>query len=260
MVSKLNVSQTCALAAEKLLYCWDALGRSREVKLPLYSALVSPHPRIPCPVLGSPLQETWRESKEVPWKPLRSWSISPMSKGWQLGLFSSEKTKLRGISPVCTNNHRERAKRIGPGSFQWYPVTRTGLMGMKWNAGVSLWTSETTCSQWGWLSTGTGCLGTVWSLTHWRYSKAVWIRPWTTNSRWLCFAGALGEVISRGPFQCQLWSSLSKCFKWKLTCRFKIHWKTYLWSRANSQHSIGDFYDFHYCAWENAVISWNVTE
>ncbi|GAB0204067.1 cAMP-dependent protein kinase inhibitor alpha [Grus japonensis] len=59
---KLNMSQQCMLAAQKanrVLGCIKrgVTSRSREVILPLYSALVRPPPRVLRPALGSPVEE-----------------------------------------------------------------------------------------------------------------------------------------------------------------------------------------------------------
>ncbi|GAB0197986.1 hypothetical protein GRJ2_002264000 [Grus japonensis] len=59
---KLNMSRQCALAAQKanrVLGCIKrgVTSRSREVILPLYSALVRPPPAVLHPALGAPVQE-----------------------------------------------------------------------------------------------------------------------------------------------------------------------------------------------------------
>ncbi|GAB0178769.1 hypothetical protein GRJ2_000342200 [Grus japonensis] len=59
---KLNMSRQCALAAQKanrVLGCIKrgVTSRSREVILPLYSALVRPQPGVLRPALGAPVQE-----------------------------------------------------------------------------------------------------------------------------------------------------------------------------------------------------------
>ena len=41
----------------------------------------------------------------------------------ELGLFSMEKRRLRGISSIYINTLREGVKRMKPGSFQWHAVT-----------------------------------------------------------------------------------------------------------------------------------------
>ena len=49
----------------------------------------------------------------------------------ELGLFSLEKRRLRGISPMYTNTCRVDAKRMEPGFFQWCPVTGPEAMGTR---------------------------------------------------------------------------------------------------------------------------------
>jgi len=49
----------------------------------------------------------------------------------QLGLFSLEKRRLRGISSVSINTWREDAKKTDPGSFHWCTVPGQEEMGRR---------------------------------------------------------------------------------------------------------------------------------
>ena len=44
----------------------------------------------------------------------------------------------------------------------------------------------------GWWSTGTGCLGRLWSFLLWRYSKPAWTRSRAALSGWTCFCRGAG--------------------------------------------------------------------
>ncbi|GAB0205895.1 hypothetical protein GRJ2_003055100 [Grus japonensis] len=99
---KLNMSRQCALAAQKancVLGCIKrgVTSRSREVILPLYSALVRPHLG---PGLGPPVQERRGAvgvSPEEAMKLIRGLEhLSYEDRLRELGLFSLEKRRLRG--------------------------------------------------------------------------------------------------------------------------------------------------------------------
>ncbi|GAB0202202.1 hypothetical protein GRJ2_002685800 [Grus japonensis] len=102
---KLNMSQQCALAAQKancVLGCIKSsmASRSREVILPLYSALVRPHLEYCIQLWGPPAQERHGAvgaSPEEATKLIRGLEhLSYEDRLRELGLFSLEKRRLWG--------------------------------------------------------------------------------------------------------------------------------------------------------------------
>ena len=120
----------------------------------------------------------------------------------QLGLFSLEKRRLTRILLMCRNTWREGANRREPGSFQWCPVTEPEAMGTRWNTGSSLWTSGSTLSAWRWLSTGTGCPESLWSLQG-NIQKLSGHGPGQLTLGGPAWAERLDQTTSRDPFQTQ---------------------------------------------------------
>jgi len=82
--------------------------------------------------------------------------------------------------------------RVGPGFFQWCPVTGQGAMGTNWGTGSSIWTWGRTSSLWGWRSPGTGCPERLWCLLLWRYSRPAWTRSCAACCRRPCFGRGVG--------------------------------------------------------------------
>lgn len=125
----------------------------------------------------------------------------------RVGLFSLEKIRLRGISPVPINNWREGLQSRWSQAF---------LSGVWWQDKRQLAQKHRTfclnireCfSPWGWPGTATGMPDRLWYLHSWGSSKAISTWSSVIISRWPCLSwwggggGGRGiKMTSRGLFQ-----------------------------------------------------------
>ena len=107
------------------------------------------------------------------------WKATKMSEGLehlsyeemlkQLGLFSLDKRRLRGILSMCTNVWWGRVKKMELDYSQWCPVIGPEATSTNWNTEGYIWTSQNTFLLWRWLSTWTGHLERLQNLAPWRY-------------------------------------------------------------------------------------------
>jgi len=141
---KLNMSQQSALAAQKancILGCIkrSVASRSREVILPLYSALMRPHLEH-CVQLWGPQQkkdmDVLEQAQRRVMKMIRGLEyLSYKDRLRKLGLFSLEKRRLRGDHRAAFQYLKEAYRKNGEGLFTRVCSDRTRGNGCKLKEG-----------------------------------------------------------------------------------------------------------------------------